>query len=231
MNSFCPKFLACSVLNKFPWNTLILYIFIQLPYLTQNFPGCLFFFFCRYCVLNSGPRKALYHLGCTWTLFSLGYFWDRISLYAQAELDCDYLMYASSVVIMTSFMDWDRVLWTFCPSWPQTAILPISASPVARIIGLSHHIWSPDSHFHSDFQINQWDYFLWYTITPQSLICLLPPSPNWGLNPGSEHARQAFYHSSHIPSPSVFTSNTTYCALQHSFTLTQNVALLTTLLA
>jgi hypothetical protein len=28
---------------------------------------------------------------------------------------------------------------TFCPGWPQTLILPISASNVARIIGVSHH--------------------------------------------------------------------------------------------
>jgi hypothetical protein len=32
-------------------------------------------------------------------------------------------------------------LWTTCPSRPQTAILPISASQVARITGVSH--WLP----------------------------------------------------------------------------------------
>jgi hypothetical protein len=31
----------------------------------------------------------------------------------------------------------DRVLWTSCPSWLWTVILLISASGVARIIGLS----------------------------------------------------------------------------------------------
>jgi hypothetical protein len=33
---------------------------------------------------------------------------------------------------------WDEVSWTFCPSWPQTTNLPISASQVARIIGMDH---------------------------------------------------------------------------------------------
>jgi hypothetical protein len=32
----------------------------------------------------------------------------------------------------------DRVLWTICPVWLQTEILLISASWVARIIGVSH---------------------------------------------------------------------------------------------
>jgi hypothetical protein len=32
----------------------------------------------------------------------------------------------------------DSVLWTICPCWPQTLILPISASQVARITGVGH---------------------------------------------------------------------------------------------
>jgi hypothetical protein len=35
-------------------------------------------------------------------------------------------------------IDWDGVLGTFCPSWLQTAILPISASQIVRITGVSH---------------------------------------------------------------------------------------------
>jgi hypothetical protein len=31
------------------------------------------------------------------------------------------------------------VLLTFCPSWPQTIILPISTSGAAGILGMSHH--------------------------------------------------------------------------------------------
>jgi hypothetical protein len=32
----------------------------------------------------------------------------------------------------------DGILWTVSPGWPQTAILPISASQIARITGTSH---------------------------------------------------------------------------------------------
>jgi hypothetical protein len=34
------------------------------------------------------------------------------------------------------------VSWTVCPGWPQTSILSISASQVARITGMTH-IWCP----------------------------------------------------------------------------------------
>jgi hypothetical protein len=30
-------------------------------------------------------------------------------------------------------------LWTICPGWPWITILPISASQVARIPGVSHN--------------------------------------------------------------------------------------------
>jgi hypothetical protein len=37
---------------------------------------------------------------------------------------------------------WDGVSWSFfCWNWPQTMILLISASWVARNTGLSHHTW------------------------------------------------------------------------------------------
>jgi hypothetical protein len=35
---------------------------------------------------------------------------------------------------------WDEDLLTFCLDWPWTVILPVSASLVARITGVSHHI-------------------------------------------------------------------------------------------
>jgi hypothetical protein len=31
-------------------------------------------------------------------------------------------------------------LWTLCPGWPPTAILPISASQLTRMTGVSHSI-------------------------------------------------------------------------------------------
>jgi hypothetical protein len=39
-------------------------------------------------------------------------------------------------------------LWTICPGWPQTLILPISDSQIARITGVSH-------------QHLAWFFFLW----------------------------------------------------------------------
>jgi hypothetical protein len=43
----------------------------------------------------------------------------------------------SSVLFCVGFF-WDRVSWTICPGWFQTTMLLISASWVARIIGMSH---------------------------------------------------------------------------------------------
>jgi hypothetical protein len=43
-----------------------------------------------------------------------------------------------------------RVSWTICLNWPQTAILLISASQVARITGVRH--WHPAN----------MDYFVWF---------------------------------------------------------------------
>jgi hypothetical protein len=64
------------------------------------------------------------------------------------------------------FMWWfyfqDRVSWTFCPGWLQTMILLISASWVARSIGLSH--WGG---FHPYFCV---PVFTWSILTD---FCLL----------------------------------------------------------
>jgi hypothetical protein len=40
---------------------------------------------------------------------------------------------------------WDEVAWTFCPHWPQTTTLLLSASFVARITDVSH--WQPAHHY------------------------------------------------------------------------------------
>jgi hypothetical protein len=39
----------------------------------------------------------------------------------------------------TQLIDWDGVSLTFFPGWSWTKVLPISASQVARIIGVSYH--------------------------------------------------------------------------------------------
>jgi hypothetical protein len=38
------------------------------------------------------------------------------------------------------WLRWGSVWWTFCLGLPQTAILLISSSQVARILGMSHHV-------------------------------------------------------------------------------------------
>jgi hypothetical protein len=61
--------------------------------------------------------------------------------FALAGLDQDPPTYASHIgmtATMPSFLCWNKVLLTFCPGWPQTAILLISTSHVARTIGMSH---------------------------------------------------------------------------------------------
>jgi hypothetical protein len=41
------------------------------------------------------------------------------------------------LIFRSSYFEY-RVSWTICPDWPQTLILQISASHVARITGMSH---------------------------------------------------------------------------------------------
>jgi hypothetical protein len=72
-------------------------------------------------------------------------------------------------LITTSLCSWHdkhvpcaQLLQTFCLRWPQTIILPISASCTARITGVSHYAWSQNMCFISqtksitqDFKICQ----------------------------------------------------------------------------
>jgi hypothetical protein len=78
--------------------------------------------------------------------FCFHYFWDKVSFYAMTDLDLDAPICSSlhswdgrHVSPHPVFIGWDRVLQTFCPDWPQTAILLISTSPVARITGMYYH--------------------------------------------------------------------------------------------
>jgi hypothetical protein len=68
-------------------------------------------------------------------------------LFAQASLEpwssCSQLFVWDDRCVspLCPVIGWDWVLKTICSGWPQTVILPISASQVARITGLSH--WCP----------------------------------------------------------------------------------------
>jgi hypothetical protein len=44
----------------------------------------------------------------------------------------------------------DGVMRTLCPGWPQTAILPISASHTAKITGMSLHLQAEMFCLHCD---------------------------------------------------------------------------------
>jgi hypothetical protein len=64
-------------------------------------------------------------------------------VYASADLNCDPPILPSN---------WDdrhtpSCPQTFCPGWPGTAILPISTSQVAGIIGMSHCTQLADENF------------------------------------------------------------------------------------
>jgi hypothetical protein len=89
--------------------------------------------------------------------FSLVIFQMGPHFYAQAWLDHSHPIYASGIAgifllylvcqacaITFSFFLLKKLffflLQTSCPGWPQTVILPISASQVARVTGMSNHV-------------------------------------------------------------------------------------------
>jgi hypothetical protein len=83
--------------------------------------------------------------------FLTGYFWDRILLYVQADLDCHPSICASlcswddrriSLCLPSDWLRWG--LWTFCPGWPWTKT---STSQIVNMIGLSHHASSKSYFF------------------------------------------------------------------------------------
>jgi hypothetical protein len=83
---------------------------------------------------NSTTYQELCHPFC------IGYFWDRVSLYACADLDHDLQYVLPWVAGVTgshhhtqALGEMDGDLRTFCLGWLWITILPISTSQVARI--------------------------------------------------------------------------------------------------
>jgi hypothetical protein len=92
---------------------------------------------------------------------------------AQFDLDHDSPIYAFQVAGMTStchhtqlFIGWYEVSLTFCLGWPQTMILIISTSQVARITCVSLHAQPTCSFpwFIQNFQFNIREYLYKYMV-------------------------------------------------------------------
>jgi hypothetical protein len=69
------------------------------------------------------------------------YFLDRVLCFSLVLVST----YTSHVAGTTSvhhwawLVGWDGISLTFCPNWPQTVILPMFTSRIARITGISYH--------------------------------------------------------------------------------------------
>jgi hypothetical protein len=97
---------------------------------------------------SSGPRAhytGLYHLKHTPCPFGFHYiFWYELTflhklcgatiLLLKTPTQLEWQIFTTT----PSFFWWYKVTLTFCQDWPQISILPISASRVADMRGMSH---------------------------------------------------------------------------------------------
>jgi hypothetical protein len=115
-------------------------------------------------------KQELYLLSHTANPFCFHYLSNRIShLFTGLPGYCfSYFCFSHSWndrhTLPHPTIGWDGVLQTFCPGWPPTAIVLISASWVARMIGVSHHIWSP---------LDFWSYSTLCPLKCPFLLCLI----------------------------------------------------------
>jgi hypothetical protein len=65
-----------------------------------------------------------------------------LKLFARAglKLQSSWSVYVCVCMYLCVYVGcfWDKVTQTICPGWPQTSVLLISASQVARLTGMSH---------------------------------------------------------------------------------------------
>jgi hypothetical protein len=83
------------------------------------------FFFFKYWDLNSGP--------CAYLFFFPFSFFCSTGAWNSGPTP-----WATPPALFVKVSFWDTVSQTICPGWLQTMILQMSASWVARIIGVSH---------------------------------------------------------------------------------------------
>jgi hypothetical protein len=88
----------------------------------------------------------------TLSLFAFRYFLIGSYVFVSATLDYNLSVHASHIAGVKGpcqFISWDRVSLTFCSSWPQTSILPISTSKITGIIDMSHCIQPLEKSFNA----------------------------------------------------------------------------------
>jgi hypothetical protein len=101
-------------------------------------------------------RQAHYHLSLSTSPLCVGYFWDRVLLFAHSGLNCDPPVCAHPCSQDDRYgplhppIDWDETLWTFCPGWPGTKALSFSGSLIA---------WG--GQVYATVPAIGWDGFLW----------------------------------------------------------------------
>jgi hypothetical protein len=106
-----------------------------------HLPYCFVLVWC-FALLGLELREVAWQWG-TVAPFHVGYFWGKsISLHpAQARPWPSNGMGKTGTLHHVQSLVEMEVSWIFCPSWPQSAILPISASQVTRITDLNHWTW------------------------------------------------------------------------------------------
>jgi hypothetical protein len=139
-----------------------------------------------------------------WALifFFLGGTWFWTQIFTLAKLALSHLSLTYSSFCFGYFGD--GVLWTICPGWPPTVILPISASQVARIVSLSHHLWA------SELQFNFWTFLVVGTMT---------------FHVAGRECELLFLHHEHIHSGKML-SRPSQALNKHILTFTKHFALL-----
>jgi hypothetical protein len=115
------------------------YIYTRCPFLVSTFTWKVnFFYIClALWILNKILKNNFYFILLS---LAIGSFFCGTGVWTQgfvlAKQVLYYLSHASSPFCSGYFED--RIFWTICPGWPWISVLLLSASQIARIIGMSH---------------------------------------------------------------------------------------------
>jgi hypothetical protein len=99
--------------------------------------------------------QALYYLSLLALLLDTFWIWLLLLFLWYWGLNSEPIPSVTPPALSCDGFIWDRVLWTICHSWLQTMVLLISASWVARIIGMKPltsgwfgYFWGKVGHLH-----------------------------------------------------------------------------------